>query len=159
MKKLLSIVLFLHVTTIAFTQDQFKKNTIYLEVGGNGLFGSINYERQFTKEPGFGASVGIGFYTEDAFYLTIPVGLNYLFKLKNNTSFIDAGLGTTWARVNAKIFGDAPAFSKGHFANFIPSVGYRKQASKNLMSRFSLTPVINNYGFVPWAGISFGKSF
>ncbi len=158
MKKMLLIILFLNATT-AFAQNQFKKNSIYLEAGGNGLFGSLNYERQLAKEPGFGARVGVGFYTEDAFYLTIPVSINYLFKLKNNTSFIDAGLGTTWARVDGKIFGDAPYYGHGHFTNFIPSVGYRKQTSKNLMLRFSLTPVINNFGFVPWAGISFGKSF
>lgn len=62
-------------------QTTFKKNDIYIEAGGNGLFASANYERQFTKEPGSGFRLGIGFYTENVFYLTIPVGFNYLFKL------------------------------------------------------------------------------
>lgn len=157
MKKLLLIILFLNAVG-ASAQNQFKKNTIYLEAGGNGLFGSVNYERQLAKEPGFGVRVGVGFYTENAFYLTIPIGINYLFKLNNNNSFIEGGLGVTFARVNGNL--SSNYYSRGDgFNSFIPSIGYRKQTAKNLMFRFSLTPVINNYGFVPWAGVSFGKSF
>lgn len=158
MKKLLLVILFFYAVTIASAQDQFKKNTIYVEAGGNGLFGSINYEWQLSKEPGFALHAGVGFYTEKAFYLTIPVGINYLFKLSNNNSFIEGGLGVTFAHVNGNL--SSNYYSRGNgFNNFIPSVGYRKQTAKNLMFRFSLTPVINNYGFVPWAGVSFGKSF
>lgn len=157
MKKLLLFNLFLFTAALAFAQS-FKKNTIYLEAGGNGLFGSVNYERQLAKEPGFGVRAGVGFYTENAFYLTIPVGINYLFKLNNNNSFIEGGLGVTFARVNGNL--SSNYYSRGDgFNNFIPSIGYRKQTEKNLMFRFSLTPVINNYGFVPWAGLSFGKGF
>lgn len=158
MKKLLLIILFFNAIAMASAQDQFKKNTIYVEAGGNGLFGSVNYERQLAKEPGFGVRVGVGFYTENAFYLTVPVGINYLFKLNNNNSFIEGGLGVTFARVNGNLSNSY--YSRGlSFNSFIPSLGYRKQTEKNLMFRFSLTPVINNYGFVPWAGVSFGKSF
>lgn len=158
MKKLLLLNLFLFTAALAFAQS-FKKNTIYVEAGGNGIFGSVNYERQLAKEPGFGVRAGVGFYTENAFFLTVPVGINYLFKLKNNTSFIDAGLGATWARVNGKLFGDAINSRSEDFANFVPSIGFRKQTAKDLMFRFSLMPVINKYGFVLWAGVSFGKSF
>ncbi|RYE35757.1 MAG: hypothetical protein EOP42_05800 [Sphingobacteriaceae bacterium] len=158
MKKLLFIILLFITAVEVSAQNQFKKNTIYAEAGGNGLFGSINYERQLAKEPGFGLRAGVGFYTENAFYLTIPLGINYLFKLNNNQSFIDGGLGVTFARVNSNL--SSNYYSRGvGFNSFIPSIGYRKQTTKNLMFRFSLTPVINNYGFVPWAGVSFGKSF
>jgi hypothetical protein len=37
--------------------NKFKRNSIYLEGGGNGLFASVNYERQLTKEPGIGVKV------------------------------------------------------------------------------------------------------
>lgn len=159
MKKLLLAILLFSGVTATFAQSKLPGNNIYLEAGGNGLFGSINYERRLSKEPGFAVHAGVGFYTENAFYLTIPVGINYLFKLNNRNSFIDGGLGVTWASSNR----NSPTntlFSNGeHFTSFIPSVGYRKQTAKNLMFRFSLTPVINNYGFVPWAGIALGKSF
>lgn len=32
--------------TLLCRQSIFKKNDIYLEAGGKGLFGSVNYERQ-----------------------------------------------------------------------------------------------------------------
>src|ERR1035437_5932834 len=99
MRKYFLTILIIATVTFAFGQSAFKKNDIYLEAGGNGLFGSVNYERQLTKE----ARIGIGFYSENAFYLTIPVGINYLFKLKSSKSFIDAGLGVTWTRIDASI--------------------------------------------------------
>jgi len=154
---LLGILLF--TTAVSYGQPSFKKNDIYLEAGGNGLFGSLNYERQLGKVAGLGARLGVGFYSEDAFYLTIPVGLNYLFKLKNNRSFIDAGLGVTFARIDGDLFGDSKNSNGDNFVSVVPSIGYRKHTTKDLMWRFSFTPVINKDGLVPWLGIAFGKRF
>ncbi len=159
MRKYFLTILTIGAVTFAFGQSAFKKNDIYLEAGGNGLFGSVNYERQLTKEPGLGARIGIGFYSENAFYLTIPIGINYLFKLKSAKSFIDAGLGVTWTRIDGKLFGDSKNSNGEHFVNFIPSIGYRRHTSKDLMWRISLTPVANKYGLVPWLGASIGKRF
>ncbi len=159
MRKILLAILILHLFNAAFAQSKLPENNIYVEAGGYGLFGSINYERRLSKEPGFGIHAGVGFYTENAFYLTIPVGINYLFKLNNHNSFIDGGLGVTWANSNRNSVNNTLFSSRDSFTSFIPSVGYRKQTAKNLMFRFGLTPVINNYGFVPWAGIAVGKSF
>ena len=159
MRKYFLTILTIGALTFVFGQSAFKKNDIYLEAGGNGLFGSVNYERQLTKEPGLGARIGIGFYSENAFYLTIPIGINYLFKLKSAKSFIDAGLGVTWTRIDGKLFGDSKNSNGEHFVNFIPSIGYRRHTSKDLMWRISLTPVANRYGLVPWLGASIGKRF
>jgi hypothetical protein len=153
------IAVFLSATTgIAAGQNSFKKNDIYLEAGGNGLFGSISYERQLTKEPGLGARIGIGVYSENEFFLTLPVGVNYLFELKKKNTFIDAGLGVTWAMVDGK-FSNDPTDIQENFTSFIPSIGYRKHTAKNVMWRISLTPVINKYSFTPWLGLSIGKRF
>jgi len=110
--------------TCSFGQTSFKRNDIYFEAGGNGLFSSINYERQLTSQPGLGFRVGLGFYSENAFYLTIPTGVNYLFKLKNENSFIDAGLGATWTRNNGELFSDSSPSNGEHFVSFVPSIGY-----------------------------------
>ena len=96
----------LFFTQLLHAQSTFKKNDIYLEAGGHGLFGSVNYERQLTKSPGLGVRMGLGFYTENAFYLTIPAGINYLFKLPGNNSFIDAGIGGSWTKMDGRLFGD-----------------------------------------------------
>ena len=140
-------------------QNNFKRNDVYLEAGGNGLWGSVNYERQLTSEPGLGARIGIGFYTESAFYLTIPAGISYLFQLKKQGSFIDAGLGVTWTRMDGRLMNNKPFDKHDHWVNFIPSIGYRKHAKNNLMWRVSITPIANRYTFVPWLGISIGKRF
>lgn len=145
--------------TLSFGQNNFKKNDIYLEGGGNGLFGSVNYERQLTKQSGFGARIGVGFYAENAFYLTIPAGINYLFRLKAKNSFIDAGLGATWTRIDGNLFSDSKNSKGDHFVNFIPSIGYRKHTARDVMWRISVTPIANKYGFVPWLGASIGKRF
>lgn len=161
MRKIFFItILFSCAATFTCAQNTFKRNDIYLEAGGSGLFGSLNYERQLTKEPGIGIRIGIGFYTENAFYLTTPVGINYLFKLKNNRSFIDAGLGVTWARTEVALMGSNSHYTRGdRFVNFIPSLGYRRHTSKDLMWRISFTPVINKYGGIPWVAASIGKRF
>lgn len=157
-RKILS-TLFVCITTFSFGQDNFKRNDIYLEAGGNGLYGSVNYARQLTKQPGLSARMGVGFYSENAFYLTIPVGINYLFKLKNEKSFIDAGLGLTWTRIDGKLFSDGKNSNGDHFVNFIASIGYRRHTANNLMWRIAATPVVNKNGLVPWIGVSIGKRF
>ena len=156
---LLLVVLASIPSSVLFAQMDFKQNDVYLEAGGNGLFGSVNYERQLNKQPGMGVRIGVGFYSENAFYVTIPAGINYLFALKNNASFIDAGLGLTWTRIDGNVFGSDKNSNGNHFVNFVPSLGYRKHTAKDLMWRISITPVANKYTFVPWLGISLGKRF
>ena len=125
MKQLTLLLAISAIAVCSYGQTTFKRNDIYVEAGGNGLFASVNYERQITKEPGLGIRLGVGFYSEKAFYLTIPVGINYLFKLKDNKSFIDAGLGATWTRIDGNLFGDSKNSYGEHFVNVVPSVGYR----------------------------------
>jgi hypothetical protein len=159
MLKICLLVCLIFLTQLLHAQSTFKKNDIYLEAGGNGFFGSVNYERQLTKSPGLGVRVGLGFYTEKAFYFTIPVGINYLFKLPGNKSFIDAGLGGTWTKVDGRFFGDASNALEENIFSFVPGIGYRRHTAKDLMWRISFTPIINQYAFLPWIGASFGKRF
>jgi hypothetical protein len=135
------LTLLLAIAGIAFCsygQTTFKRNDIYLESVGNGLFASVNYERKVTKQPGLGFRFGIGYYSENAFYLTIPIGINYLFKLKNERPFIDTGLGVTWTRIDGNLFGDSKNSNGDHFINFVPSIGYRRHTTKDLIWRVSV---------------------
>ncbi|HUR12722.1 MAG TPA: hypothetical protein VM012_15205 [Flavitalea sp.] len=159
MRKYITSILFIVAINNSFGQSIFKKNDIYIEAGGNGLFGSVNYERQLTHEPGIGMRVGLGFYAENLSYITIPVGIDYLFELKRKSSFIDAGLGITWTRSEITAIG-RNVYAKGdRFVNFIPGIGYRRHTPRDVMWRVSITPVINKNTFVPWLGISVGKRF
>ncbi len=159
MKKFAFFLFFSSSVFCSYGQKLFKRNDIYFEVAGSGLFSSVNYERQLSRQPGLGLRLGLGFYTEKAFYLTIPVGFNYLIKLKNENSFIDAGLGVTLTRIDGSLFRSSKNSNGDHFVNFVPSIGYRRHTNNNLMWRIGLTPIANKYGLVPWLGFSVGKRF
>ncbi len=152
-----SAILMLITANLAFAQEQLK-NTVYLEAGGNGLFGSVNYERRVATA-GLGFHAGVGMYSEKAFYLTLPVGINYIFPLKNKNNFIDGGLGVTWTFIDARIFNKSLLDRENNFTSFIPSIGYRKHGKNSSMWRVNLSPVINNAGIVPWMGVALGKRF
>src|SRR5215203_5296341 len=141
MRKRILTALAFCVPILCFGQNNYKKNNIYLEAGGSGLFGSVNYERQLTKQPGLGARIGVGFYSENAFYLTIPAGINYLFRLKKDKSFIDAGLGVTWTRSAETFIGNNHHYAGNYFTSFVPGIGYRRHVANNIIWRVSLTPV------------------
>jgi hypothetical protein len=98
MKQILFTILIFAFTFTCFSQNSFKRNDIYIEAGGNSLFVGINYERQLTKQPGLVVRIWVGMYSENAFYLAIPIGINYLFTTNIPKGFIDVGLGTTFAR-------------------------------------------------------------
>jgi hypothetical protein len=144
-------------------QKQTKLNTVYFELGGNGLFSSINYERQLFKTVRLNFHVGTGIYGVKQRHLTVPFGLNYLIKLNKSNSFIDLGFGATYIKADVKLYlivDNKNSNQKGtNYWNYIPSVAYRKLTKRNLMYRFSLTPVINQYGLLPFLGFSIGKSF
>lgn len=159
MRKQILTAFAITIAATAFAQSNFSKNAVYLEAGGTGLFGSLNYERQLTDQPGLGLRAGVGFYAENAFYLTIPVAINYLFKLRGHGAFIDAGLGASWTRVDGRLFSRSKNPNGDHFVNFVPSIGYRKHTANDVMWRVSLTPVANKNGLVPWLGASIGKRF
>ena len=130
------------------------KNALFSEVGGNGLFGSVNYERRIIPSSQIYLRIGAGFYTEKGIYLSLPVGLNYLIKLNRRNSFVEAGIGVS--RAQAIKHG---ANSVGNnFFSYVPSICYRRYTDRDYMWRISFTPITNRYVFVPWVGVSVGKA-
>jgi hypothetical protein len=106
--------------------------------------------------PGLGAWVGLGYYTEDAFYVSIPVGLVYLFLLKNPASFIEAAMGIALFKEEGKYLGEEAKFYD-NFTNFNISAGYRRHTKRNVMWRFTVGGLLNKNTILPWAGITIGK--
>ena len=164
MRKYLLILCLTAITTAALAQDFSKKNEIFLELGGNGLVGSLNYARQLTKNPGLELRVGLGAYGADKTFLTIPVGLNYLIGLGGQHSFLSAGIGATYTKADVT-FGVRPEYTEGYVArrstpiNFVGNLGYRYCTSKDFSWKINFTPVINRYGFFPVFGLGFGRRF
>lgn len=167
MNKIKFLIICLFVSIISFAQENQKsnsgnlKNTVFVEALGNGLFGSINYERQLTKEPGLSLRAGIGFYTEYDFYLTLPFSIQYLIDLNRN-NFIETGIGYTWADAGADdIFNNESVKNYDNLNNLFLSVGYKKHFGKDWMWKANFTLLITNNKDVtlPWIGVSIGKRF
>jgi hypothetical protein len=159
-------MLFVLITLLSYlegnTQNEFKRNVAHFELGGAGLMVSLNYEHQFTQKPGFGLRGGIGLLKKETFYFTIPVGIVYLSQV-GRSSYLDVGFTATYCDAEVNLyaivehrFNKPVTYSK---INYIPSIGWREQNRKNLMMRYNFTPVINQIGFLPYMGLSIGKTF
>jgi hypothetical protein len=160
--KIILTLVTLLTSTALLAQNDFRKNDVYFEFLGNGLYASLNYERQLTSKPGFGLRTGVGYFSgNQEFRVSIPIGINYLFAFKNNKSFLDAGLGGTWSGA-AGLKNDVATGERDyseHIWSIVPSLGYRCHTKGNFMWRTSFTPILNKYRVVPHLGISVGKRF
>lgn len=159
----LKLVIFIFLfTAVAFGQNQ-NRNLVYFELGGNGLFLSLNAEKELLKNSNVYGHLGLGIYGIKPTYLTIPFGASYLLKLKNKNNAFEFGLGATYTKANVKLYTTVdhrPGVpQKVQYFNFIPGVSYRHHTQKNLMYKFSFTPVFNQYGGLPFLGFSIGKLF
>ncbi|HTO16754.1 MAG TPA: hypothetical protein VLZ83_13375 [Edaphocola sp.] len=158
------IILCLLIHSVAVSgQTKTRLNSIYLEIGGNALFTAVNYERQILKNPKLNFHIGAGIYGLQSSYLTIPFGLNFLIQIKNSKAYFDFGLGATYSKADVALYAIVehrdPNYKNTNYWNFIPSVAYRKITKRNFLYRFGLTPIVNQYGFFPFLGFSFGKTF
>jgi hypothetical protein len=150
MRKMLLSVVLLYVTA-GFSQNQFKRNTIYGELAGSGLFLSANYERQLSKNPGLGIHIGTGWGDSKPI---IPFGLTYLFKLGNNKSFVEAGATITLTEIH---YLDYHETDYNYTEIFFPSIGYRHHTNYGLMWKITYSPSFSTYGTViGWGGFSLG---
>src|SRR5688572_19389702 len=163
MRMYLLPLLTLVLTTAAFGQQTFKRNDVYFEFLGNGIGASICYERHLAAKPGLGLRAGIGYFSADEkFRVSIPLGVNYLFVLTKNKSFLEAGIGGTWSGA-AGLKDDTPTGERDYSEriwSLVPSFGYRGITNSTFMWRASYTPIINKYKVLwQWFGISIGKRF
>jgi hypothetical protein len=78
----------MHKDTIVNMPSQ-RAQSVYGEIGGNGILFSVNYDVRFMKsQKGLGARVGIGYLAD---ILTIRVGINYL--VGRSPNLFEAGIG------------------------------------------------------------------
>ena len=162
MIRLKFFIALLFFSTIAFGQKA-KSNNIYFELGGNGLFLSLNFEKELIKKTNLYGHLGFGIYGIQPTYLTLPFGINYLLKSKNKYNSIEFGLGATYTKADVKLYSIVDNKSnipvKIQYFNIIPSISYRHNTDKNFMYKLSLTPVFNQYDGLPFLGFSIVKIF
>jgi len=162
------VILLLFINCEAKSQldtNNISKNGMYLEIGGVGSYGSLNYERVIflkakTKIVG---RIGVGTYSLTDYTssfnpdIFIPITINGLLG-KNHK--IELGVGQTVSNtIQANHSNWKPERETNLHANF--TIGYRYQKDKGgFIFRCSYTPVIEFYKYYRhWAGVSIGYAF
>jgi hypothetical protein len=141
------------------SEDALSKNSLYLELGGNALVYSINYDRILSNA--FSVRGGIGYYSlEDDLeggdnsvsLAAFPLTLNYL--LGSGSSRLELGAGLVILTGSADLGGvstsNASVIGTATFA-------YRYQKPMGgIFFKAGFTPFISGGSFIPWFGLSVG---
>lgn len=157
---------------VSDTIIKVKKNSVFLEIGGNAFLYSINYDRLFDFSPKFKASGRIGFQYTNKFPLkyyktvSIPVELSGLYSIYEQKHFAELGLGLTYLNSHDLV--------TQHTEDIIVlafRAGYRFQKPEGgLYFKIAITPlydwlIYNRDPEVPhnkwliFGGVSFGYTF
>jgi hypothetical protein len=158
MKKLKFILYFLLFFSIHLSAQNLNSvsNSVYLELGGNGLLGTINYEREIISNfnirlgmsafPNGGGHSNSESLSDWAFGPLIMV--NYLYRISKESSSGYA-LGTGILLIGAeKVY---PSFLFGY--RYSPIDG-------GITFQIAITPIIDlEHQFDLWAGVSIGYRF
>jgi hypothetical protein len=160
------ICLLLTILLVSTTNSLFSQahRSLFLELGGNGIAISLNYDARFKKqENGFGYRVGIGvlpatvqFFTETSTILTIPVGINHLTGKKSH--HFETGLGATFITGSVGFWGEEKENVTG--VVFLPSIGYRySRTGGGFQGRVVISPLVGGGGASFYYGLSGGFAF
>ncbi len=129
------------------TKTVKKENLLFLEIAGNGLFLSLNYERYISDN----LSLRVGFGTRIFDGLTYPLLINYSFEIP-----IEIGVGILpYSHMGLS------KFFESHSSVLITSTFGFKRINKGFIFKVSITPFFNpeNSKFKLSGGIGFGISF
>jgi hypothetical protein len=146
-------------------------NAIFLELGGNGLIYSINYERIF-GDSDFGVRVGLSYISLGASsgsssskitMMTFPVMANY-YGVGSKDHKLQLGAGVTFLSLSGSSSnGDSFVGASGFAPAPTLAIGYRYLPARGGFSFFiGFTPFIIPGGdkvLFPWGGMSFGGIF
>jgi hypothetical protein len=148
-------------------------NGIYLEVGGNGLLYTFNYDRFMSNDISLRAGIeyiGLaaagGDVSVSISMLLIPVTFNYFIAShsdgKVGSSKLELGAGVLIVNLSGTASGSAGnVFSNSGFGiGGTATIGYRYQPSDGgFIFRIGFTPLFGPAGFLPFGGLSFGYGF
>ncbi len=153
------------------------KNAIFLELGGNGLLYSLNYERMFYQKGIFKSAARIGLTTlprkietETKTYWDVALPLELVGLIGRSKHHLELGIGYTpsyIAKTKLEIGGSGFEFDGYRLTSVVPlRIGYRYQKPDGgfffraaYMPTLDLHPDVNRKLRLIHGGISLGKSF
>lgn len=89
-------------TTIAQIDTTLKKNSVFVEIGGNAIIYSINYDRLIDVSTKFKLSTRIGIHYTNKFplqyyrTLCIPIEISGLYSIYGSKHFVEIGSGLSY---------------------------------------------------------------
>jgi len=150
-------------------EHRSKHNVLYLELGGNALIYSINYERFFTDD--LAVRLGAGFMSVTASdnlngssarvsLLLAPLMLGYTGARSGSHAFeVGGGLLLAHAGASVKDTGGTD-FASGTEVWPTATLGYRyAPLGGGFHFKAAFTPVLASQNFLPWFGLSAGVIF
>lgn len=154
LKKFCLLPLIILIFSLSLSAKNKPRNLLFGEVGGNGLFLSVNYERYFNDN----LSLRAGFGSFPFFFknYSFPILFNYSFTIP-----LEIGIGivpfsiTNYNGTNDSFFGEYVGTTL-----IITTLGF-KRINKGIVVRFSLTPFYNHKDskVKMYGGLSVGLAF
>lgn len=147
-------------------EPRFPRNAIYLELGGSGIFYSVNYEYRLSEQVGLRA--GFSTWTLNDFIFTpsisftgVPLMADYL--VGGGGSYFEAGAGIAIASLKIDesdgFFGTVTGEKKTVVLG-VGTVGYRLQPpGGGVLFRIGFVPLVSQNGSRLSAEISLGATF
>ena len=153
--------------SLAFSQRDSSErlNSIYFELGGNGGFYSLNYERAIPFNDHWGMKLvagyspqSIGGVISSTYFPAVPLQVKGYYNVKKNY-LVDFGLGVVL--LNKSYLDDSYGYIFGAQAMLSYQYFFYK---KNSYIGVSFCPSfyeshLNEYFFIPWIGVRYGYKF
>jgi hypothetical protein len=143
-------------------------NAMYVELGGNGLWYSVNYERVVQPKVALRAgisymSVGAASGTASASVSSMGFPLTMSYLAGGGSSKLEIGAGVLFEKFSGQAssgFGEK-ATGSGFYPVGTAIFGYRYMpVGGGFNFKLAFTPVYHpDLGFFPWGGLSFGFGF
>ena len=146
----------------ARTSEGFARNSIFLELLGNGIAYSLNYDHKIFNH--LSARIG-GMYApwndqnsdQNLTFVVVPVMANYL--LGNGSSRLEVGAGVSYSYASGNL-NRIDDFTGGSVTAFTSTLGYRLQPTDGgFLFRIGFTPTFFKQGMLPLVGLSLGGTF
>lgn len=140
-----------------------KKNHLSLELFGNSMLFSVNYERVISERKSiFTLGAGYGGIILEDYFISLPSIHGHLLIPFNNkrNSFLDINTGVTLQLPSIRIKKSTNVvYFEDYYARPFIGIGYRKYFNNSIFIRANVIGVFSYGKIGPWGGISIGKCF
>lgn len=146
-----------------FDIDRLKDNSIGIQLMGGGGLVSIMYEKTWANR--WPTRIGIGYYEENGNYIALPIGVSYLFSLKNRSNKIASSLD--YAFLNPLSQNSNPEerdrVLPQHAVYF--NLGFQHNGKEQITWKvnagpmFHFTAIEGKRLIRPWVGVTIGRQF